>query len=47
MFAKPYGKGRVVHNVLGHDTRARENESFQKLLVRGVEFAATGKVTAK
>ncbi len=45
VFVKPYGKGRVVHNVLGHDTRARENESYQTLLIRGVEFAATGKVT--
>ena len=25
--------------------RARENESYQTLLCRGVEFAATGKVT--
>lgn len=45
VFAKRYGKGQVIHNVLGHDMRARENPSFQKLLVRGVEFAATGKVT--
>ena len=47
VFVKPYGKGRVVHNVLGHDSRARENESFQKLLVRAVEWAATGSVSAK
>lgn len=45
VYVKHYGKGRVVHNVLGHDTRARENKSFQTLLRRGVEWAATGKVT--
>jgi type 1 glutamine amidotransferase len=45
VFIKSYGKGRVVHNVLGHDTRARENPAFQTLLRRGVEWAATGKVT--
>jgi hypothetical protein len=43
VFVKPYGKGRVVHNVLGHDARARESASYQKLLLRGVEWAATGK----
>jgi type 1 glutamine amidotransferase len=47
VFVKPYGKGRVVHNVLGHDTRARENPAFQTLVIRGVEWAATGKVAAK
>jgi type 1 glutamine amidotransferase len=47
VFVKPYGKGRVVHNVLGHDTRARENPAFQKLFVRGVEWAATAKVVEK
>lgn len=44
VFLKQYGQGRVVHNVLGHDVQARENPSFQKLLVRGVEWAAAGKV---
>jgi type 1 glutamine amidotransferase len=47
VFVKPYGKGRVVHNVLGHDTRARENPVFQTLLIRGVEWASTGKAAAK
>jgi uncharacterized protein len=47
VFVKPYGKGRVVHNVLGHDTRARENPAFRTLLVRGVEWAATGKTASK
>jgi type 1 glutamine amidotransferase len=40
-----YGKGRVVNNVLGHDTEAMKGKGFQTLLIRGVEWAATGKVT--
>lgn len=45
VFTKKFGEGRVVQNVLGHDTKARENPSFQKLVNRSVEWAATGKVT--
>ena len=41
------GEGRVVHNVLGHDLVARETPSYVTLLKRGVEWAATGKVTVK
>jgi type 1 glutamine amidotransferase len=40
-----YGKGRVVNNVLGHDTEAMQGKAFQTLLIRGVEWAATGKST--
>jgi type 1 glutamine amidotransferase len=40
-----YGKGRVVNNVLGHDTEAMKGKAFQTLLIRGVEWAATGKVS--
>ena len=43
VFVKKYGAGRVVHNLLGHDVKARRNESFQSLLRRGVEWAARGK----
>jgi type 1 glutamine amidotransferase len=39
-----YGKGRVCENVLGHDVPAMESIGFQTLLVRGVEWAATGQV---
>jgi type 1 glutamine amidotransferase len=41
-----YGKGRVVNNLLGHDTVAMQGKGFQTLLIRGVEWAATGKATA-
>ncbi|MCZ6795008.1 MAG: ThuA domain-containing protein [Planctomycetota bacterium] len=47
LFVKKYGKGRVVHNVLGHDMRARNNKAYLRLLVRCVEWAASGKVTAE
>src|SRR5262249_1015487 len=40
-----YGKGRVVNNVLGHDVEAMKDKGFQTLLIRGVEWAATGKAT--
>jgi uncharacterized protein len=41
------GKGRVVENVLGHDVDAmRGSPGFQVLLIRGVEWAATGEARA-
>lgn len=41
-----YGKGRVYHNSLGHDVEAMKSSTgFAVLLVRGVEWAATGKAT--
>jgi type 1 glutamine amidotransferase len=39
-----YGKGRVYENVLGHDVAAMTSPGFQTLLIRGVEWAATGTV---
>jgi type 1 glutamine amidotransferase len=39
-----YGKGRVCENVLGHDVAAMQDLGFQTLLIRGVEWAATGEV---
>ncbi len=37
-----YGKGRVYHNVLGHDVEAMQSAGFKVLMIRGVEWAATG-----
>ncbi len=45
VWVKRYGKGRVYHNVLGHDMRARRNQNYIRLLRRGVEWAVSGKVT--
>jgi type 1 glutamine amidotransferase len=42
-----YGKGRVYHNVLGHDVDAMQSPGFQALLIRGTEWAATGEVRHK
>ena len=40
-----YHKGRVFHSVLGHDLVPLQNVGYQTTLVRGTEWAATGKVT--
>ena len=40
-----YGKGRVFHTTLGHDTDALEGAGFIVTFQRGAEWAATGKVT--
>ncbi len=37
-----YGKGRVCENVLGHDVKAMQSLGFQTLMIRGLEWAATG-----
>jgi type 1 glutamine amidotransferase len=44
VFTLDYGKGRTVHNAFGHDRKALMTPSVQKIIVRGVEWAATGKV---
>lgn len=53
MFAGQYGKGRIFHTPLGHvwygdrsTWASHGDEQFQHLLIRAVEWAATGKVTA-
>jgi uncharacterized protein len=43
-FTLEYGKGRVFHEAFGHDGKAVKNPSVQTLIVRGTEWAATGKV---
>jgi uncharacterized protein len=43
-FTLDYGKGRVFHEAFGHDGKALQNPTVQKLIVRGCEWAATGKV---
>ena len=40
-----YGKGRVLHTTLGHAEPAMKCVGFQVTLIRGAEWAATGKVT--
>ena len=40
-----YGKGKVFHTPMGHDANAMRCVGFQTTLLRGTEWAATGKVT--
>ncbi len=40
-----YGKGRVFHTTLGHDSYSFECVGFMTTFLRGTEWAATGKVT--
>jgi type 1 glutamine amidotransferase len=44
VWVSTYGKGRVCENVLGHDVEAMKSAGFQTLLIRCVEWAATGEV---
>lgn len=44
VFTLEYGKGRVVQNAFGHDGKALSNPSVAKIIARGVEWAAAGKV---
>jgi len=43
-FTLGYGQGRVFQEQFGHDGKAIRNPSVQKLIQRGCEWAATGKV---
>jgi type 1 glutamine amidotransferase len=45
VFIQNYGQGRVVHNAFGHDRKALMTPNVQKIIARGTEWAATGKVT--
>jgi len=43
-FTVEYGKGRVFHEAFGHDGKAVKTPTITKLIQRGTEWAATGKV---
>jgi hypothetical protein len=53
LFTVEYGKARIFHTMLGHcgttyeDNTAMQCTGFQVTLLRGAEWAATGKVTQK
>jgi type 1 glutamine amidotransferase len=44
VFTVQYGAGRVFHETFGHDGKALSNPTVQKIIQRGCEWAATGKV---
>ncbi|MCF7730065.1 MAG: ThuA domain-containing protein [Akkermansiaceae bacterium] len=43
-FTLEYGQGRVFHETFGHDGNAIRTPNVTKLIQRGTEWAATGKV---
>jgi type 1 glutamine amidotransferase len=43
-FTLEYGQGRVFHETFGHDGKAIRTPNVSKLIQRGTEWAATGKV---
>ncbi|WP_263408509.1 ThuA domain-containing protein [Terriglobus tenax] len=45
LMVSSFGKGRVFHTTLGHDVIALSSVDYVVTLQRGVEWAATGKVT--
>ena len=47
LMALAYGKGRIFHTTLGHDINGLSSVDFVVTFQRGVEWAATGKVTQK
>ena len=47
LFTVQYGKGRVFQNALGHTAKELKSVAAIVTLQRGVEWAATGKVTQK
>jgi type 1 glutamine amidotransferase len=40
-----FGEGRCFYNELGHDATVMQNDMWKALMLRGTEWAATGKVT--
>ena len=47
LFTIGYGKGRVFQNALGHTAKELRSVAFIVTFLRGVEWAASGKVTQK
>jgi uncharacterized protein len=47
LFTVSYGKGRVFQNALGHTAKELKSVAFIATFLRGMEWAATGKVTQK
>ncbi|NQU54216.1 MAG: ThuA domain-containing protein [Bacteroidetes bacterium] len=47
IFVNEVGKGHIFHTILGHDVEAMKSNGFKQLMLRGTEWAATGKVSIK
>jgi type 1 glutamine amidotransferase len=46
VLAGRFGEGRSLTILLGHDAEAMDNHGFRSLLLRAIEWAATGRVSA-
>jgi type 1 glutamine amidotransferase len=46
VWVNQFGRGRVVENVLGHDTTAMADKNYQEWVRRCVEWAGTGQVSS-
>jgi len=44
VFTLNYGQGRVFHETFGHDGKATSQADVARIIVRGCQWAATGKV---
>ena len=42
LWAREYGRSRVVYDALGHDTRSYENPTHRELIRRSVSWAVSG-----
>ena len=40
LYTRLFGEGRVHYNALGHDQRALRNDSYRRLVLQGVRWAA-------
>lgn len=47
LMALSYGQGRIFHNIMGHDDNSVNCIGFITAMLRGAEWAATGKVIQK
>ena len=45
VMALEHGKGKIFHTPMGHDTTSMNCVGFVNIMLRGTEWAATGKVT--
>ncbi len=43
IYTRTFGAGRVHYNALGHDEKALRNQSYRRLIVQGVKWAAASK----
>jgi type 1 glutamine amidotransferase len=40
MWTREFGRGRIFYNSLGHDLATWQNETWQRLVIQGIQWAA-------